>query len=85
MKKYRAEMVKAKRMILAGVKDHIKGTTKETWDALATLYQGSSKQRKMYLEQKLRSTQMKKGEQVDLFLTKLMETRDELSVVGHTP
>ncbi len=62
LKKYRAEMAKAKRMILDGVKDHVvchvasRATAKEMWDALATLYQGSSEQRKMYLEQKLRST-----------------------------
>lgn len=55
LKKYRAEMAKAKRMILAGVKDHVvchvarKGTAKEMWDAVATLYQGSSEQWKMYL------------------------------------
>ena len=84
-------MAKAKRMILDGVKDHVvchvasKGTTKEMWDALAMLYQGSSEQQKMYLEQKLRSAQMQKGERVDPFLTKLKETRDELSPVGHTP
>jgi len=91
LKKYRAEMAKSKRIILDGVKDHVvchvasKATAKEMWDALATLYQGSSKQRKMYLEQKLRSTQMQKRERVDPFLTKLKETCDELSATGHTP
>ena len=56
LKKYRAEMAKAKRMILDGVKDHAvchiasRATAKEMSDALATLYQGSSEQRKMYLE-----------------------------------
>jgi len=55
LKKYRGEMVKAKRMILDGVKDHVvchianRGAAKEMWDALATLYQGFSEQRKMYL------------------------------------
>ena len=39
----------------------------------------------MYLEQKLRSAQMQKGERVYPFLMKLQETRDELSVMGHTP
>ena len=39
----------------------------------------------MYLEQKLRFSQMQKGELVDPFLTKLKETRDEFSVAGHTP
>ena len=64
LKKYIAEMAKAKRIILDGVKDHMvchvasKGTAKEMWDALATLYYGSSEQQKMYLEQKLRSAQM---------------------------
>jgi len=91
LKKYRSEMAKSKRMILDGVKDHVvchvasRGNAKEMWDALATLYQGSSKQRKMYLEQKLRSAQMLKEERVDPFLTKLKETRDELSAAGHTP
>ena len=83
-------MAKAKRMILDGVKGHMvcqvasRGTAKEMWDSLATLYQGSSKKRKMYLEQKLRSAQMQKGERVDPFLTKLKETRDELLAAGHT-
>lgn len=39
----------------------------------------------MYLEQKLRSAQMQKGDHVDQFLTKLKEARDELSAAGHTP
>jgi len=62
LKKYKTEMAKVKRMILDGVKDHVvchvasRGIAKEMWDALATLYQGSSEQRKMHLEQKLRST-----------------------------
>lgn len=48
LKKYKGEMAKAKRMILDGVTDHIvchiagRDTTKEIWDALLTLYQGSS-------------------------------------------
>jgi len=91
LKKYRAEMAKEKRMILDRVKDYViyhiasRGTAKEMWDTLSTLYQGSSEQRKMHLEQKLRSAQMQKGECVYPFLTKLQETRDELSVVGSTP
>lgn len=50
LKKYKGEMVKAKRMILNGVKDHVvchisrKGISKEMWDAFSMLYQGSSEQ-----------------------------------------
>lgn len=91
LKKYKAEMVKPKRMILDGVKDHVvchiasRWTVKEMRDALSTLYQGSSEQQKMYLEKKLRSAQMQKGECVDPFLTKLPETQDELYDVGSAP
>ena len=44
LRAFKKNMAKAKRLILDGVKDHIvshisgKGTTKEMWDALATLY-----------------------------------------------
>lgn len=33
----------------------------------------------------MRSTQMQKGERINLFLAKLQETRDKLAVVGSTP
>ena len=45
---FKKNMAKAKWLILDGVSDHIvsdissKGTTKEMWDALAMLYEGSS-------------------------------------------
>ena len=55
-KKYNSNMEKVKRLILDGVKDHIvshiagKNIAREIWEALALLYEGTSKQRKMYLE-----------------------------------
>ena len=84
-------MDKAKWMILDGVRDHIishisgKNTTKEMWDTLFTLYQGTSEQRKMYLEEKLRCTKMQKGERIGPFLTTIQEIRDQLSAVGVAP
>ena len=60
LKKYKSDMAKAKRLLPDGVKHHIvshivgKDTTMQMWEALAVLYEGSSEQRKMYLEQKLR-------------------------------
>ena len=62
--KYEKPMPKAKCIILDGVKDHVvqhiveKETTKEMWDTLNTLYQHTSVQRKMLLENQLRSYQM---------------------------
>lgn len=91
LKKYKAKMVKAKRLILDRVRDHVvchianKDTARQMWEALAMLYEGSSEQWKMYLEQKMRSTQMQKGECIDPFLTKLQEIRNSLVVVGSTP
>jgi len=72
--KYEDAMARAKCIILYGVKDHViphiaeKNTAKEMWDTLMTLYQGTSVQRKMLLENHLRSYQMQKGEQIDLYL-----------------
>jgi len=62
--KYKDAMANAKCIILDGVKDHVvqhiakKNMTKEMWDTLMTLYQGTSVQRKMLLENQLRSYQM---------------------------
>ena len=56
LKKYKGEMAKAKRLIPDGVRDHVvchiadKDIAQRMWEALATLYEGSSKQRKMFLE-----------------------------------
>ena len=79
LKMYKAKTTKAKQLILDGVRDHVvfhfvgKDTSWQMWEALAMLYEGSSKQQNMYLEQKMRSTQMQKGERIDPFLTKLQE------------
>ena len=39
------------------------------WETFNTLYQGTSEQQKIYLEEKLRCTRMEKGEAIDPFLT----------------
>ena len=91
LRAFKKNMAKAKQLILNLVKSHIvshiygKGTTKEMWDALATLYQGSSEQSKMFLEEKMQTTRMHKGERVDPFLSRLQENRDQLEVVGAAP
>jgi len=54
------------------------------WEALSSLYEGSSEQRKMYLEQKLQQTLMQKGEGVNSYLQRLQVTRYQLAAVGST-
>ena len=84
-------MARAKRFILDGVRDHVvshitgKDIAKQMWEALAILYERSSEQQKMYLEEKLRCTRMQKGEHVDPFLTRLQVVQDQLALVGSTP
>jgi len=59
--KYEEAMVRAKSIILDGVKDHVvphigeKETTNEMWEALNKLYQHTFVQRRMLLENQLRS------------------------------
>ena len=60
-------------------------TEPERCGKLSSLYESSSKQRKMYLEQKLQRTLMQKGEGVNSYLQRLQDNRDQLAAVGSTP
>ena len=91
LKKYKDAQAKVKCMILDGVKDHVitniveKETTREMWEALTTLYEGTFIQQKMLLENQLREYHMQKGEEIDPFLLKLQVIRDQLTSMGSTP
>ena len=61
-----------------------KTTAREMWVGQEKLYQGSSEQRKMYLEEKMRNIRMKKGERFES-LSRIQENRDQLSAVGSIP
>jgi len=82
LKKYKEPQVKVECIILDRVKDHVvphiveKDTTREMWEALTTLYEGTSLQHKMLLENQLRQYQMQKGEEIDPFLLRLQEIRN---------
>ena len=75
-------------IIMDGVKDHIvphlsgKKTTTEMWTTLESLYQSKNENRKMVLQERMRSTKMAKGEGVVPYLTRLTQIRDELGAVG---
>ena len=80
--RYEEAMARAKSIILDGVKDHVvphiaeKETTVEMWEALKNLYQHTFVQRRMLLENQMRSYQMRKGQSFDTFLRGLNEIRD---------
>lgn len=77
--KYEEAMARARSIMLDRVKDHVvphiaeKETTYEMWEAFKKLYQHTSVQRRMLLENQLRSYQMKKGEPIDTLLGGLNE------------
>jgi hypothetical protein len=85
---HKKKNVKARRIIVNGVKDHNiphlsgKNIAKDMWEALLKLYQSDNQSRQMLLREKLRSTKMAKGELVVTYLTKFTQIRDELAVVG---
>jgi hypothetical protein len=80
--------VKAQKIILDGVKDHLipqlaeKKTAKEMWDALKNLFETKNENRNMALKAKLHDTKMGKVESVSSYLTRVAQVRDELAVVG---
>ena len=75
--RFNENQMQAKRLIMDGVKDHVvphiakKKTKNEVWTTLTTLYEGSSIERKMLLENQMRLFQMHKGEEIDPFLFRL--------------
>ena len=83
--------VKARRIILDGVKDHIVphilelDTAKKMWDVILNLYQNATTNRKMILREKLKNTRMNQGENVTSYLTKLRLVKDKLAALGDSP
>ena len=71
-----------------GVKHHIvphlsgDKTTLEMWKDLESLYQNKNENRRMVLQERMRSTKMTKGEGVVPYLTRLTQIRDELGAIG---
>ena len=74
--------IKARRIILDVVKDHViphissKTRAYQMWDVLTSLFQSSSKNRKMVLREKLKSIKMAKGEVVISYLTRISQVRE---------
>jgi hypothetical protein len=80
--------VKARRIILDAVKDHLiphiseKKLAREMFVALTNLFQSSNTNKKMLLREKLRDTKMIKSNTVTNYLTKITQVHDQLAVVG---
>jgi hypothetical protein len=85
---FRKKNTKAKRTICDVVRDHIiphltgKDNAFEIWASLCKLYQSPNQNRKMVLQDKLRSIQMLKTESTTSYLGRFTQIRDELAAVG---
>ena len=88
--KYEEAMARAKCIILDGVKDHVvphiaeKETVFEMWEAIKNMYQHTFVQRRIFLENQMRSYQMKKGQPIDTFFGALNEIQDQLTAIEAT-
>ena len=80
--------IKAKRIILDAIKDHViphvtgKYYAHHTWTTLTNLFQSSNENQKMVLREKLKGIQMNKGENMAAYLTRITQVQDELRVIG---
>ena len=74
---YNKKYIKARRIILDAVKDHViphlsgKDRAFKMWDALTSLYESSNENRKTVLRQQLRDTKMTKTENDSSYLTQI--------------
>jgi hypothetical protein len=80
--------IKAQRLLLDGVKDHLihhigeKNTTHEMWTILKSMFEAKHERRIMALKERLQHTRMTKGEGVATYLTKVKQMIDELITMG---
>jgi hypothetical protein len=85
---YTKKSIKAKRIILDAIKDHLiphligKTNAYEMWESLTNLYLSTNENWKMVLREKLKSIKMTKTGNVVTYITSLTQVRDELGVVG---
>eukprot|EP00253_Pinus_taeda_P028440 PITA_28440 len=83
-------VVKARHIILEGVRDHIvsslrgKETLFSMWKTLKDLYQNNNDQRKLALKDKLRKIKFEKCDTISTYMNELTTCRDELGSVGIT-
>jgi hypothetical protein len=87
---WKKKVVKARRILLEGVKDHIvsslhgKTTPHAMWKILTDLFQNSSDHRKLALKDKLRKIKMEKGDTIPKYFMKFVQCQDYLGSVGIT-
>jgi hypothetical protein len=88
--KHQNDTVRAKRSIADSIKDHLipqvasKKTPKEMFDALTSLYEGKTINRKMNLRTQLKSTRMQKRETIQEYFSKISQFKEQLEAIDDT-
>ena len=90
LEEHEALKVRAQRVILDGVKDHLiphladKKTSNDMWDTLKQLFEENNENQKIALKEKLHNVNMTKDESVTSYVTHVAQVKDELAIVGET-
>ena len=78
------------RIIVNSIKDHLipqvssKKTPNKMYDALAKMHEGRNINRKMNLRAQPKGTNMRKGESIQDYFTRVSQLREQLSVIRDT-
>jgi hypothetical protein len=89
-KKYKKNLVKAKRIIVDSIKDHLipnvssLKTPKQMFDALSRLYEGNNINRNMMLRTQLKSVKMRILETIQYYFTRVSQIIEQLEAIGDT-
>ena len=81
-KKYKKDMIRAKRIIGDSIKDHLipqaysKDTPKDMFDSLSRMYEGININRKMNLKAQLKITKMSKGESIPGYFRRVSQLKE---------
>jgi hypothetical protein len=88
--KYKKSLVKAKRIIVDSIKDHLiphvssLTNPKQMFDALSRLFEGKNINRKMMLRTQLKSVKMQSSETIQSYFTSVSQIREQLEAIGDT-
>jgi hypothetical protein len=87
---HKKKEVKAKRVLLESVKDHLiphiveKTSAKEMYDALVGLYQNKNTCRMLHLKHQLQIVRMTSEDTIVSYLMKITQIQDQLVAIGET-
>jgi hypothetical protein len=80
--KYKKDMIRVERIIVDSIKDHLipqvssKNTPKDMFDALTRMYEGKNINRKMNMRTQLKNTKMQKGETIQDYFSRFLNSRN---------